>query len=63
MDCLEKMGVTTRVQSAIPMNQIGRAFILRRAMRHLEKGRVVIFAAGTGNPYFFDRHDSRARAS
>jgi uridylate kinase len=52
MDCLEKMGVTTRVQSAIPMNQIAEPFILRRAMRHLEKGRVVIFAAGTGNPYF-----------
>src|SRR3954470_13246464 len=52
MDCLEKMGVTTRVQSAIPMNQIAEPFILRRAMRHLEKGRVVIFVAGTGNPYF-----------
>jgi uridylate kinase len=52
MDGLEKMGVTTRVQSAIPMNQIAEPFILRRAMRHLEKGRVVIFAAGTGNPYF-----------
>jgi len=52
MDGLEKMGVTTRVQSAIPMNQIAEPFILRRAMRHLEKGRVVIFAAGTGNPFF-----------
>ena len=52
MDGLEKMGVSTRVQSAIPMNQIAEPFILRRAMRHLEKGRVVIFAAGTGNPYF-----------
>ena len=52
MDCLEKMDVTTRVQSAIPMNQIAEPFILRRAVRHLEKGRVVIFAAGTGNPYF-----------
>ena len=52
MDCLEKMGVKTRVQSAIPMNQIAEPFIMRRAMRHLEKGRVVIFAAGTGNPYF-----------
>ncbi|MDE3084799.1 MAG: uridine monophosphate kinase, partial [Verrucomicrobiota bacterium] len=48
MDCLEKMDVTTRVQSAIPMNQIAEPFILRRAVRHLEKGRVVIFAAGTG---------------
>ncbi len=52
MDCLEKLGVNTRVQSAIPMNQIAEPFILRRAMRHLEKGRVVIFAAGTGNPFF-----------
>ncbi len=52
MDCLEKLGVNTRVQSAIPMNQIAEPFILRRAMRHLEKGRVVIFVAGTGNPYF-----------
>jgi len=52
MDCLEKLGVTTRVQSAIPMNQIAEPFILRRAIRHLDKGRVVIFVAGTGNPYF-----------
>jgi uridylate kinase len=52
MDALEKTGVTTRVQSAIPMNQIAEPFIMRRAIRHLEKGRVVIFAAGTGNPYF-----------
>ena len=52
MDCLEKLGVNTRVQSAIPMNQIAEPFILRRAIRHLEKGRVVIFVAGTGNPYF-----------
>src|SRR5580698_11395441 len=52
MDCLEKMGVMTRVQSAIPMNQIAEPFIVRRAVRHLEKGRVVIFVAGTGNPYF-----------
>ena len=52
MDCLEKLRVNTRVQSAIPMNQIAEPFILRRAIRHLEKGRVVIFVAGTGNPYF-----------
>ncbi|MBL9190647.1 MAG: UMP kinase [Opitutaceae bacterium] len=52
MDCLEKIGVNTRVQSAIPMNQIAEPFILRRAIRHVEKGRVVIFVAGTGNPYF-----------
>ncbi len=51
-DALEKKGVPTRVQSAIPMPQVAEAFIRRRAIRHLEKGRVVIFAAGTGNPYF-----------
>jgi uridylate kinase len=51
-DALEKQGVYTRVQSAIEMNQVAEPFIRRRAMRHLEKGRVVIFAGGTGNPYF-----------
>src|SRR5262245_3075438 len=51
-DALEKMGVYTRVQSAIEMSQVAENFIRRRAIRHLEKGRVVIFAAGTGNPYF-----------
>jgi uridylate kinase len=51
-DALEKKGVPTRVQSAITMAQIAEPFIRRRAVRHLEKGRVVIFAAGTGNPYF-----------
>lgn len=51
-DGLEKAGVDTRVQSAIEMREIAEPFIKRRAMRHLEKGRVVIFAAGTGNPYF-----------
>lgn len=51
-DSLENMGVLTRVQTAIEMKQIAEPFIRRRAMRHLEKGRVVIFAAGTGNPYF-----------
>lgn len=63
MDCLEKMGVKTRVQSAIPMNQIAEPFILRRAMRHLEKGRVVIFVAGTGNPYFTTDTTAALRAS
>ena len=63
MDCLEKMGVNTRVQSAIPMNQIAEPFIMRRAMRHLEKGRVVIFAAGTGNPYFSTDTTAALRAS
>jgi uridylate kinase len=51
-DSLEKHGVFTRVQSAIQMQQVSEPFIRRRAIRHLEKGRVVIFAAGTGNPYF-----------
>src|SRR5580765_2375865 len=51
-DALEKAGIATRVQSAITMNQVAEAFIRRRAVRHLEKGRVVIFGGGTGNPYF-----------
>ncbi len=49
---LEKIGVNTRVQSAIPMDTVCEPYIRRRALRHLEKGRVVIFAAGTGNPFF-----------
>ena len=51
-DALEKEGVHTRVQSAIAMNEVAEPFIRRRATRHLEKGRIVIFAGGTGNPYF-----------
>ena len=51
-DSLEKLGVSTRVQSAITMTQIAEPFIRRRAVRHLEKHRVVIFGGGTGNPYF-----------
>ena len=51
-DALEKMGVPTRVQSAIEVSKLAESFIRRRAIRHLEKGRVVIFAGGTGNPYF-----------
>lgn len=51
-DSLEKMGIPTRVQSAISMSQVAEPFIRRRAVRHLEKGRVVIFGGGTGNPYF-----------
>ena len=51
-DGLEKIGIPTRVQTAIEMRQIAEPYIRRRAVRHLEKGRVVIFAAGTGNPYF-----------
>ena len=51
-DALEKAGVATRVMSAISMSQVAEPFIRRRAVRHLEKGRVVIFGGGTGNPYF-----------
>ena len=51
-DALEKIGVSTRVMSAIEMRQVAELYIRRRAVRHLEKGRVVIFAGGTGNPYF-----------
>jgi uridylate kinase len=51
-DCLEKLGVDTRVQTAIEMRAVAEPYIRRRAIRHLEKGRVVIFAGGTGNPYF-----------
>ena len=51
-DALEQMGVATRVMSAIQMNQVAEPYIRRRAIRHLEKGRIVIFAGGTSNPYF-----------
>jgi uridylate kinase len=51
-DALEKVGVATRVQSALTISEVAEPYIRRRAMRHLEKGRIVIFAAGTGNPFF-----------
>jgi uridylate kinase len=51
-DALEKQGVYTRVQTAIQMQQLAEPYIRRRAIRHLEKGRVIVFVAGTGNPYF-----------
>jgi uridylate kinase len=51
-EALERLGIPTRVQTAIEMKEVAEPFILRRALRHLEKGRVVIFAGGTGNPYF-----------
>lgn len=51
-DALETQGVSTRVQTAIEMRELAETYVIRRALRHLEKGRVVIFAAGTGNPYF-----------
>jgi uridylate kinase len=62
-DALEKMRVHTRVQSAIEMNQVAETFIRRRAIRHFEKGRVVIFAAGTGNPYFSTDTTAALRAN
>jgi uridylate kinase len=62
-DALEKGGVPTRVQTAIEMRQIAELFISRRALRHMEKGRVVIFAAGTGNPYFTTDTTATLRAS
>ncbi|MBE3590219.1 MAG: UMP kinase [Firmicutes bacterium] len=62
-DALEQLGVDTRVQTAIEMRQIAEPFIRRRAVRHLEKGRVVIFAAGTGNPYFTTDTTAALRAA
>jgi uridylate kinase len=60
---LEALGVSTRVQSAIPMDAVCEPYIRRRAVRHMEKGRVVIFAAGTGNPYFTTDTAAALRAS
>ncbi len=62
-DALENIGVLTRVQTAIEMRQIAEPYIRRRAIRHLEKGRVVIFAAGTGNPYFSTDTTASLRAA
>ncbi len=62
-DALEQLGQPTRVQSAIEMRQIAETVIRRRAMRHLEKGRIVIFAAGTGSPYFSTDTTAALRAS
>ncbi|MCM8710616.1 UMP kinase [Clostridium sp. SYSU_GA19001] len=62
-DSLENIGVNTRVQTAIEMKEVAEPFIRRRAMRHLEKGRVVIFAAGTGNPYFSTDTTAALRAA
>jgi uridylate kinase len=63
MDCLERIGVFTRVMSAIEMRAIAEPYIRRRAIRHLEKGRVVIFGAGTGNPFFSTDTAAALRAS
>ncbi len=62
-DAIEKLGQETRVQSAIEMRQIAEPYIRRRAIRHLEKGRVVIFAAGTGNPFFTTDTTAALRAA
>ena len=63
MDRLEKMGAVVRVQSAIPMDKLAEPYIQRRAIRHLERGRIVIFVAGTGNPYFSTDTTAALRAS
>lgn len=62
-DSLEKLGVPTRVQTSIEMQQVAEPYIRRRAIRHLEKGRVVIFAAGTGNPFFSTDTTAALRAA
>ncbi len=62
-NALERIGVDTRVQSAIPMSTVCEPFIRRRAERHLQKGRIVIFAAGTGNPYFTTDSAAALRAA
>jgi uridylate kinase len=62
-DACEKQGIHTRVQSAITVQEVAEPYIRRRAMRHLEKGRVVIFAAGTGNPFFTTDTAAALRAS
>jgi uridylate kinase len=62
-EALEHIGLEARLQSAIDMHEIGEAFIVRRARRHLEKGRVVVFAGGTGNPYFTTDTAATLRAS
>ena len=62
-DALEKRGIATRVQTAINMRQVAEPYIRRRAIRHMEKGRVVIFGAGTGNPYFSTDTTAALRAA
>lgn len=63
MDCLEKLGVIVRVMTSIPMEAVAEPFILRRAIRHMERGRLVIFVGGTGNPYFSTDTAAALRAS
>jgi uridylate kinase len=62
-DAIEKHGVPTRVQTALSMPAVAEIFVLRRAVRHFEKGRIVIFACGTGNPYFSTDSGAALRAS
>ena len=62
-NALEQIGVQTRVQTAVEMQKVAEPFILRRAVRHLEKGRIVIFGAGTGSPYFSTDTTAALRAS
>ena len=62
-NAMEKVGLETRVQSAIPMESVCESYVRRRAMRHMEKGRVVIFAAGTGNPFFTTDSAAALRAA
>lgn len=62
-DSLQQVGVDTRVQTAIPMNQVAEPFVRGRALRHLEKGRIVIFGAGTGSPYFSTDTTAALRAA
>ncbi|MBO6102267.1 MAG: UMP kinase [Opitutales bacterium] len=63
MNALENEGVSVRVQTAIPMEKVAEPFIVRKALRHLEKGRIVIFVAGTGNPYFSTDTTASLRAA
>ena len=62
-DAIEKRGIPTRVQTALSMPQVAEIFVLRKAQRHLEKGRIVVFACGTGNPYFSTDSGAALRAS
>lgn len=62
-DCLERKGVPVRVQTAITVTKVAEPYILRKAMRHLEKGRIVVFACGTGNPYFSTDTGAALRAA
>merc|ERR1712054_469341 len=62
-DALEQMGIPTRVLTAIAMQEVAEPYIRRRAIRHLEKGRVIVFGAGSGNPFFYYRYHSSPESS